>query len=101
MLRSNLSRKQNKLFKKNKLSVDSLRENHKEFIKINRLILKSQKRIKSKKHNVFTKEVNKIILSADDDKRIQSIDSIETYVYGTNEEIIHVKEEIKYYDIIK
>ena len=34
-------------------------------------------------------------------KGIQSIDSIETNVYGTNEEIIHVKEEIKYYDIIK
>ena len=26
---------------------------------------------------------------------IQSIDSVETYAYGTNEELIHRKEEIK------
>ena len=33
-------------------------------------------------HNVFTEEINKIALSSNDDKRMQSIDLIETYTYG-------------------
>ena len=40
-------------------------------------------------------------MSASNDQRIQLIDSIETYVYGTNEEIIHRKEEIKCTNAIK
>ena len=32
---------------------------------------------------------------------MESIDSVETYVYGTNEEIIHKKEKIKCSNIIK
>ena len=38
---------------------------------------------KSEKHYVFNEEITKIALSSNDDKRIQSIDSIETYAYGT------------------
>ena len=34
-------------------------------------------------------KIDKIALSANDDKRIQSIDSVETYAYGTNEETLH------------
>ena len=34
------------------------------------LIVKSQQRFKSKKHNVFTEKVSKIALSANDDERI-------------------------------
>ena len=37
--------------------------------------LKSQQRFKSKKYNACTEEVKKIILSVNDDNRIQSIDS--------------------------
>ena len=48
--------------------MDSLRENHKEFVK-NRLILRSQERFTTKRNNVFTEEVNKIVLSANDHKR--------------------------------
>ena len=44
---------------------------------------------------MFTEEVSKIALSANHDKRIQSIDSIETYAYKSNKEIINKKEEIK------
>ena len=57
--------------------------------------------MKRGKHNIFTKEVNKIALSANDDKIMQSIDSTETYAYVTNEEIIKKKEEIKFIKIIK
>ena len=52
-------------------------------------------------HNVFTKEINKINLSSNDDKRIQFIDSIETCAYGASKDLVSEKEEIKCYDIIK
>ena len=58
-------------------------------------MLKTQKIFKSEKHNVFTKEFNKIALSSNDDKRMQSILSIETYVYGTRKELVSEKQEIK------
>ena len=38
--------------------------------KNNKIVSKSQQRFKSEKHNVFTKEINKIALSSNDDKRI-------------------------------
>ena len=72
-----------KYLEKNKINIDSLKRNHKEFIK-NKLILQTQQRYKSERHNVFTEEINKIAFSSNDDKRIESIDSIETYGYGTS-----------------
>ena len=54
---------------KTKLDVDCLK---KELIK-NKQILKTQKRFKSERHNVFTEEIKKIDLSSNDDERIQSI----------------------------
>ena len=45
-------------------------KNYKEFIKNNKLILKTQQRLKSKRHNVFTEEINKIGLSSNNDKRM-------------------------------
>ena len=47
-------------------------------------ILKSQLRFKSDLHNVYTEEVNKIAISSNDDKRLQTYDRITTYPYGTN-----------------
>ena len=52
----------------NNVDLNTLRENHKEFIINNELILKSQVRFRSEKHNVFIKEVNKIEVIANDDK---------------------------------
>ena len=57
-------------------------------MKNNKLILKSQQRFRSKKNNIFTEGVNKTALSTNNDKRIQSIDSIETYAYGTSEDLV-------------
>ena len=52
-------------------------------------------------HNVFTEEINKIIVSSNDDERMQSIDLIKTYAYGINKNIVSEKEEIKCNNIIK
>ena len=40
-----------------------LRENHNEFIKNKKVILKTQPRFKIERHNVFTGEINKVALS--------------------------------------
>ena len=49
-----------------------------------KIILKLQHRFKSDHHNVYTEEINKIALSSNDDKRLQTSDRIKTYRYGTN-----------------
>ena len=46
-----------------------------------KVILKSQQRFISNKHDVYTEDVNKIALSNDDDKRIVSPDKISSYPY--------------------
>ena len=46
------------------------------------VILKSQQRFISKKHDVYTENINKIALSNNDDKRIVSSNKITSYPYG-------------------
>ena len=48
------------------------------------VIRKSQLRFKSDFHNVYTEKINKIALSSNDDKRIQTFDKISTYPYETS-----------------
>ena len=50
----------------------------------NKVLYRSQQRFKSDHHKVYTEEVNKIALSSNDDKRIQTFDRVTTYPYGTN-----------------
>ena len=57
--------------------------------------------MKSERHSVFTEEIKKIVLSSNNDKRIQSIDSIETHAYGTSKNLVSKKEMIKCNIIIK
>ena len=59
-------------------------ENYTDCLFNNKIILKSQQRFKSDHHKVYTEEVNKIALSSDDDKRLQTFDRITTYPYGAN-----------------
>ena len=47
-------------------------------------ILKLQQRFKSNYHNVYTEQINKIAISSNDDKRLQTFDKITTYPYGTD-----------------
>ena len=46
------------------------------------VVLKSQQRFISKKHDVYTESINKIALSNNDDKKIVSSDKITSYPYG-------------------
>ena len=59
-------------------------ENYRESLFNSTTIIKSQQRFKSYHHNVYIEEVNKIALSSNDDKRLQTFDGITTYPYGSN-----------------
>ena len=48
----------------------------------NKIVLKSQQRFKT--DYVYAEQINKIALSSNDDKRLQTFDKITTYRYGTN-----------------
>ena len=50
----------------------------------NEIILKSQQRFKSERHDVYTEEINTIALSSNDDKRLQTFDRNTSYSYGTS-----------------
>ena len=59
-------------------------ENYKDSLINDKTILKSQLRFKSDHQDVYTEEVNKIALSSNDDKRLQTFDRITTHPGGTN-----------------
>ena len=46
------------------------------------VILKSQQRFKSKGHDIYTENINKIALSSNDDKRLIATDKVTSYPYG-------------------
>ena len=50
----------------------------------NKIILKSQQRFQSERYDVYTEEVNKIELSSNGDKGLQTFDIITSYPYGTS-----------------
>ena len=58
-------------------------QNFKNCLFNNKTVYRSQERFKSYNHDVYTEEVNKIALSNNDDKRLQTFDGITTYLYGT------------------
>ena len=57
-------------------------------LKIDYLRIKSysnqNKDLKVKKWSVYIEQINKIALSSNDDKRLQTFDKITTYPYGAN-----------------
>ena len=59
-------------------------ENYTDCLHNDKIILKSQQRLKSNHHKVYTEEINKTALSNNYDKRLQTHDKITTYIYGTN-----------------
>ena len=74
------------MLRKSNTDMDSLKKITKNSSKT-RLIIKPLQTFGCKKHDVLLEEGNEIALSADDDKIIQSIDSIKTYAYVTSENI--------------
>ena len=58
-------------------------KNDEESVLGNKTILKSQLRFRSDHHSLYTDEVNKIAISPNDDKRIQTF-GVTTYSYDTN-----------------
>ena len=75
---------------------------YKELIKNNKLLLKTQQKFKSERHNVFTEKIIEIALSWNDEERMRSIDSIKTCnEKGTSKDLVCKKEEIKYNNVIK
>ena len=60
-------------------------------------MLKTQQRFKSE----ITDVINNMALSSNDDKGMQPIDLIETYVYGMSEDLVIEKKRTKCNKVIK
>ena len=74
-------------------------ENYTNCLLNNKNVYRSQQRFKSYDHDVYTEEVEKIALSANDDKRLQTSDNITTYLYGTNAFKVCESEMLKVKDL--
>ena len=59
-------------------------ENYKDCLFHDKVILKLQQVFRSDCYEVYTEEINKITLSSNDDKRLQTFNEITTYPCGTN-----------------
>ena len=57
---------------------------YKDYLLNNEIILKSQQKFKGEAHNVCTEVINKIALSSNDDKRVETLDRATSYPYGTS-----------------
>ena len=66
------------------IKLKTMFENYTDCLFNNKIILKSQQRLKSNHNKVYTEEANKIALSSDDDKTLQTFNRVTTYPYGTN-----------------
>ena len=71
---------------KKKIDVHCLKVDKKEFLK-DKIILKTQQGFKTKRHNLFTEVITKIAFSSNNDKRMQSVNWIEIYAYGTTKDL--------------
>ena len=75
--------KKSKGTEKSVMKRKSMFENYTDCLFNEKIILKSQQRFKSDRYKVYTEESNKIALSSDDDKRLQTLNRVTTYPYGT------------------
>ena len=60
-------------------------ESYKDCLFNDTVISRSQQGFKGDYHKVYTEEVNRIALSSNDGKRLQTFDRDTTYPYGTND----------------
>ena len=59
-----------------------------------------QQEFKSSRYDLSTVKINKIALSNNDDKRIQTFSCVKTFAYGTPEKIICKNERINIQKIL-
>ena len=57
-------------------------DDYKKCLLNDKVVLESQQRFESKGHDVYTKNINKIALSSNDDKRLTASDKITSCPYG-------------------
>ena len=55
--------------------------NYRDSLFNDKIVLKSQQRFKSYHHEVYTEEFNKISLSSNDDKRLQTLGKVTTHLH--------------------
>jgi hypothetical protein len=68
--------------KKNVVKKSITHEDYKDCLFTKRQHLRKMNVIRSHHHDIFTEEVNKVALSADDDKRVIMEDGVHTLAYG-------------------
>ena len=68
--------------------------NYKDGLFNDTIILRSQQRFKSFNHEIYTEEVNKVALSSDDDKGLQTFNKIQQYPYITSPNIVWENERL-------
>ena len=72
--------------------------NYKDCLFKNEIILKSQQRFKSEARILYNEETNKIALSGNDDKRLQTFDRITSYPYGKSAGKVYKTELLSNYE---
>ena len=70
-------------------------ESYKNSVLNEKIILKKQQVFRSDHHKVYIVEINKIALSSNDDKRVQTFDKITTYSRGTSAFNVYENEMMK------
>ena len=83
--KNKITNKKAKGTKKCVINRELMFENYKASLFNNKIILKLQQRFRSDHHKVYTEEVDKIALSSNDDKRLQTYDKSTTFPYGMEE----------------
>ena len=73
---------------------------YKDCLLSNEIVLKLQQIFKSERHNVYTKEINKIALSSNDDKILQTFDKTTSYPYGASTGKVCKTELLEYFKYI-
>ena len=84
LMDDNSEYKKTKRTKKCVIKIRLMFDNYKDWLFNGKIILKSQKRFQIDFHNVCAEQINKIALSSNYDKRLQTFDRITTYPYGPN-----------------
>ena len=84
LMNDNSEVKKSKGTKKCVIKRELMFEIYKDYLFNDNIILKSQQRFTSNHHNINTEEINRIALSNNDNKKLQTSDRIKTYPYETN-----------------